>query len=60
MADTTMTVTVTSLTPLLVLADGADTSVPCATVSPAPTVAFGDRAQVTVRTPQMPLLTAKV
>lgn len=59
MADTTMTVTVVTAVPLTVIADGSVTACPAA-VTDAATYTAGDRVQVTVRDPQMPLVTGKV
>ena len=60
MPTTDMAVTVTAITPaLMVTADGADTACPAA-VTDAAVYAVNDRVQATIRTPQMPLITGKV
>lgn len=52
----TATATVSSTSPLEVLADGADTPAPAVSVSGI-VVAIGDRVQVTIRNPSRPLVT---
>ena len=60
MPTTDMQLTVTAISPaLMVIADGADTASPAA-VTDAAVYAIGDRVQATIRTPQMPLITGKV
>jgi hypothetical protein len=54
----TLTVTVAQVSPLLVLADGADTSCPCDEVTGLATLHVGDRITVEVRTPARPMATA--
>lgn len=55
---TELTVTVTQVSPLLVIADGADTANPAA-LATGVTVQLDDRVRATLRTPKMPLVTGK-
>ena len=58
MATSNVVVTVAQVKPLLVVADGASTA--CPVTAPAgDSYAVGDRVQVTVRTPQPPLMVGK-
>lgn len=59
MASTEMTMTVDDTSPLMVLADGADTPCPAA-ITEGVDVAEGDRVICTIRTPQRPLVTGLV
>lgn len=59
MATTEIPMTVTQASPLMVIADGADTACPAA-VTDAAVYAVDDRVQATLRTPQKPLVTGKV
>lgn len=59
MATEELTMTVTSVNPLKVIADGADTDSRTATVEGL-TLLAGDRVQATIRTPRMPLVTEKI
>ncbi len=59
MAANDMAATVISASPLTVKVDGADTACPAAKVSGL-TLLANDRVQITIRTPQQPLITGKV
>ena len=55
----TLVATVTDDSPLTIIVDGADTANPAEALN-ATAYTIGDRVQVTVRTPRMPLVTGKV
>lgn len=57
-AGSTVTATVITTSPLMVRLDGCATSIP-AQLASGVTVAAGDRVQLTLRTPQMPLISSK-
>jgi hypothetical protein len=54
-----MQASVTSASPLLVRVDGADTACPAAVLYGA-SYSVGQRVQITIRTPQAPLVTGRV
>ena len=58
-ADQQMVATVTVASPLTVIVDGADTANPAEALDGA-SYAVDDRVQITLRTPQQPLVTGKV